>query len=950
MRYRFEPFEVDVARRRLLRDGAPVALTSKALETLLALVEGRGQIVEKDELMCRLWPATTVEEGNLTQQISTLRKVLGEGPDDHRFIVTVARRGYRFVAPVTVPGDAEATRRAERAHEPAPVRPTVRSFDHRTTVGREAELQVLRQRFAHAAAGAGCLVYVTGEPGIGKSTLVARFLDEVAADCLTFVGRCSERLAPGEPYLPVLEALESFLRHAPDGAAAQLMAARAPTWYAQIAPLVGAPSAPVIAPGATQSRQNRELAAFFLELSHRAPVVLFLDDLHWADVSTLDLLLHLATRIDDARLLLIAAYRPTELFLAEEAFVHRLGELQARRLVTELKLGFLSPIDTATYLAIEFPRNRFTAEFPALVHQQTEGNPLFLVDLVRELRERGAMSVVDGCWTLTMSLADVARDLPESIRSMVARAIDRLAPVDRQLLICGSVQGTEFDSIVVGSALDLDAEQVEERLDRLDRVHGLVRRVGRYDAVDGTPNVRYAFVHVLYHDALRASLPATRRIALSAAVGDALQATSCEPPHRLAHQLALLFEAGRRRTEAVDKFLLAAQNAAGVGAPHEAASLARRGLAIAAQLPATPEHLGRELQLLITLGVPQAATTGYASPDVERTYTRARELCDVVGDPRGLFAVLSGQWVLYHVRADLRRALRAAEDLLRLGEQTGDARILQGAHTALGYTRGHLGDLQAALSHLTSAESCHDTSHHEFWRSINALDPAVASLCQQGRVLCLLGFPERASEKAAEGLALARSIGMPNAIGFALVWSAYVHQLRTEPHRVRTCTEEALALAMEHGLADVQGWAAVWHAWAGSDPRQSLAVMSESLAAQRSFGSEIARPHQLALVAEVLIRAGEIDTALLTIEEALEHATRTGDCYYEPELHRLQGEMHLMIGTGSAADRARTAEVCFRRAVSIARRQGAQLLEERAIVSLTSSGTLASGDGRATTN
>jgi tetratricopeptide (TPR) repeat protein len=252
------------------------------------------------------------------------------------------------------------------------------------------------------------------------------------------------------------------------------------------------------------------------------------------------------------------------------------------------------------------------------------------------------------------------------------------------------------------------------------------------------------------------------------------------------------------------------------------------------------------------------------------------------------------------------------------------------AHTALGYTRGHLGELQAALDHLERSAAFGHPSHHRFYESINALNPTIAGLCQQGRLLCLLGHPERAVQRAEEALALARSLGVPNAIGFSLVWSAYVHQLRGEPEMVRARTEEALSLSVEHGLADVGSWAAVWHAWSGGDVPAGLATVRESLAAQRSFGSEIARPHQLALYAELLARIGEHAEAERVLDEGLAQAMRTGDRYYEPELHRLKGDVRLALQRG-AADAAGH----YRQAVEVARRHGSRLLENKAAASLT---------------
>lgn len=865
MRYRFDLFDVDAARGLLLREQQVVPLTAKAFEALVALIEARGETVEKEALMRRLWPDTTVEEGNLTQQISTLRKALGESPGEHRYIVTMARRGYRFVAPIAVGSKTPAPQQA-------------------STVGRTREVAEMQRTFAETSSGRGQLLCVAGEAGIGKTTLTRQFLERIGDRCIALSGRCSERLAPGEAHLPVLEALEHLLRDDTSGSVARLLEQRAPSWYAQVAPLAGRALV-----HSSQERQKREIAAFLEELAARSPVVMWLDDIHWADPSTLDLLVYLTIRFERAPILLIGSYRPADLLLGQDAFVQSLRDLRARGRCREVVLGFLTKGDVEQLLAIEFPEHSFPAGLSELLHDRTEGNPLFLHDLIADLKERGAIAAEDDSWTVTLPLSEIARELPLSIRSLLDRTIGRLDPADRQILATGSIQGVEFDSAVVATALDLPAEDVEERLAHLAQVHNIIRPVAAHDDAQAS-NERYAFVHVLYHEALHRSLVASRKAALSGAVASALSALHPDQPH-LAHQLALLFEAGRRPIEAIDQFLAAARQAVAVSASREAASLAQRGLALVAALPPSPAVQSRELQLLITLGVPLAATAGYANPEVERTYTRALELCRQLDDSASMFPVSWGLWVLYHVRADLTRALGAAQQLRDAGERSANRRMICVSNVLFGYTRGHMGELQTALDHLVAAESMFEPADHAAYQSMTALDPRVAGLAQQGRLLALLGFSDRALDRGREAVRVARSLRTPNEIGFALVWLAYVHQILGQPDQVRELTAEALGVAAEHGLADVQGWAAVWHAWAAGDPAESAGIIQYSLEAQRRFGSEIARPHQLALLADVMARAGDHASAMRTIDEALEQAARTGDVFYAPELHKMKARL-----------------------------------------------------------
>src|SRR5262249_29256137 len=211
------------------------------------------------------------------------------------------------------------------------------------------------------------------------------------------------------------------------------------------------------------------------ELSRLRLLVLFLDDVHWADASTVDLLAYLGARCAGLRLLVLLTYRPTELLLSQHPFVSVRLELQRHGVCRDVPLGFLDRAEVESYLALAFPGHRLPAEFAAAIHAKTEGSPLFLVDLLRYLRDRGVIARGPGSWGLAEAVPDFRRELPESVRSLIQKKLDQLGAVDRRLLSVASVQGYEFDSGVVARVLDLDAADAEERLEALDRVHALVR-------------------------------------------------------------------------------------------------------------------------------------------------------------------------------------------------------------------------------------------------------------------------------------------------------------------------------------------------------------------------------------------------------------------------------------------------------------------------------------------
>ena len=502
-------------------------------------------------------------------------------------------------------------------------------------VGRRRELAELHKAFASALAGRGLLECVTGEPGLGKTTLVENFLEDLLLRGHSFYlarGCCSERLAGSEAYLPVLEAQESLLRGPGGTALAETLKRLAPNWYGQVIPRVADDSsfAPrhAEAPTSTQERLKRELIAFLEAVGRARPVVFFLEDLHWADASTVDLLVYLASRSGSLRLLLVVTYRTAELLRSHDPFYRAQLDLQGRGLCRVTALEFLSQADVERFLATAFPGHALPPGFAHLVHAKTEGNPLFLVDLLQYLRDRHVLAEANGRWVLAQAVPDLGRELPQSMRSMIQRLIDQLTDDDRRLLKAASVQGQEFDSAVVAEVLALDATEVEERLELLDRVHGLVRRMGeKYQFPDRTPSLRYAFVHTLYQNTLYEGLQPTRKVALSAAVARALLQHHGEAGGGVTSELALLFEAARDGARAADFFLRAAQKAFRVFANQEAGSAhARRPRAArAAAGHARAPLLGTNCACKWRAGgVAADDPQGFADAEVEQRHMRGR--------------------------------------------------------------------------------------------------------------------------------------------------------------------------------------------------------------------------------------------------------------------------------------------------------------------------------------
>jgi serine/threonine protein kinase/tetratricopeptide (TPR) repeat protein len=810
----------------------------------------------------------------------------------------------------------------------------------RHTVGREQERGELRTGFESVLAGRGLLLCVAGEPGIGKTTLVEDFLAELTAErrCTIARGRCSERLAGTEAYLPLLEALESLLHGGTNPGLHRTLKQTAPTWYTQVVSLSGSDeeSARLLneVRAASQERMKRELGSFLQEVARVGPLVLFFDDLQWADVSTIDLLSFLAGRFDALNVLIVVAYRPSDLLLQKHPFMQIRPDLQARGVCRELSPGFLSESEIAQYLALEFPGHRFPAGFPQMIHQKTEGSPLFMADLVSDLRDRGVIARSNGEWTVAQALPEIEHDLPESVRGMIERKIAQLVEEDRRLLLAASVQGYEFDSAVVAQVLKIEADEVEERVERLERVYAFVRLVEERHFPDRTMTLRYRFVHVLYQNAVYGSLRPTRKATLSRDVARALEGFYGGQRSSAASELAPLYEAAREYARAAECFHDAAQRASQVSAAQEAAALARRGLIVTEMLPESRERGEQELSLQLVLGNALSATQGYAAPEVEETFSRAHELGQQLGETQYLLPALWGLSAVNHTRGRYRKALAYREEFLRLAERLQGPTVVVG-HICVGTPLYCLGEFEQALAHAQQSASSYRPAEHRFLTWLYGQDPGTMSELYVSLALWVLGHPDQALAHGLECLRLGREVSHANTQAFALIGAATTYQYCGDWQRVRELAEEAVAVSAEHGLPFWNGMAAVLRGWAmvgQGETTEGIEEMRRGIADFRSTGAEILLTCDLCLLSEAYGKTGQPLEGLAVLAEAHALVEKNEERCWEAELYRLKGELGL--GAGWVASEV---ESCFHKAIEIARRQQAKSWELRAVVSLSRS-------------
>ncbi|HVG29359.1 MAG TPA: protein kinase [Pyrinomonadaceae bacterium] len=459
-------------------------------------------------------------------------------------------------------------------------------------VGRAPEMEKLDELLRRAIEGSGRVAFVTGEPGIGKSALVGEFLRRARRQCTALVissGRCVEQYGTGEAYLPFLEAVGSLLTGPHRERIVALLRAYAPTWCLQFpAAFVSTVALEKLqqeTAGAGRERMLREMGDMLTALAAHSPVALVLEDIHWADPSSVDLLRHLSQRVGDQRLLIIGTHRPGDVEASDHPLRSYKLEMEAHSLCDEIALGSLSQPAVAHYLDSRFAPNDFPRELAALIHAKTEGHPLFVTSLAQFLIERGDITRRGDGWSLTRPPGEMSLEAPENVRSMIRKKLESLGGEDLRALQYASVVGEEFLSTVLAGLLGADDVELEERLAQVERAYRLIETVGEEELPDGSLSTRYRFAHALYRNVLYGDLVGKRRRLLHYQVGERLERHYGPQSARIAAQLASHFERGHDHRRAGEYFSRAGDNAAGLYANAEAAENYGRAIELAKKLP-----------------------------------------------------------------------------------------------------------------------------------------------------------------------------------------------------------------------------------------------------------------------------------------------------------------------------------------------------------------------------
>ena len=775
-------------------------------------------------------------------------------------------------------------------------------------VDRAPERAGLADAADRARAGQRAAVLLSGEPGIGKSRLIHHLVHQIAGDLELLHAQCSQ-YSGASPLHPFLEALrERWLLTGDDderrAAIEHALAgheALGPLRVELFAGLLGLATpggeAEALSPQRRRAMTLEALVAWLYAEARRKPLLLVVEDLHWADPSTLEFVSRLLNAPTDVPLLFVAATRSTH------------DRLAARDHVEVLTIDRLAP-DDAGELVRSAAGQALTAERVEQITRQTDGVPLFVEEMTRTL-----VTTEDG---------PIEGVVPTTLYGCLMARLDR-DPGARAVAQAAAAIGRRFDTDLLAPLCGLSGPELRARL------HSLVADDLLVEQRDDTGATAYMFRHALIREAARNSVLRTRRQELHGQIADLLvqrPRVAAEQPDVIAGHL----EAAERLGEAIG-FRLAAALLALQGSSYQEAELdLARAIALAQRLPEGPERDGLELSARVLAGVALTATRGWVDPSVETHFRRARELGARVGDVPQLFPALAGLLSYLIVSARFEAAEEMGRSNLELAESTGDDGLVLEAEVELGNILVYMGRLDEALEHLDRVAALYDPAQHRHHAFVFGKDPFAITRVHAAMALYCLGREEEASAQIAAGLAHLGRHPHPFSDGWTLLGAAIVHGLRGDVEASRAASAAGLELATVEGFPQWLAQGQVYEGWARvveGEHAEGLAEIRAGLELWRMGGAKLLLPWLLVQYGDACLRAGRPEDAITALSEGLELAHAGGERWCEPELLRLLGAAEL------AAGRPRDAAVArIRSAFDLAAERGHPGLQRRAAITL----------------
>ncbi len=847
-------------------------------------------------------------------------------------------------------------------------------------VARKEELKKLKGFLGRALSGKGQAVFVKGEAGSGKSALIqefARRAQETHSELVVAGGNCNAHTGIGDPYLPFREVLMlltgdvegrwkagnistdharrlwhclpmmvmSLVEKGPElidtFIPGQELVSRAESYLQgslerlmKLREIVGDKAATPADPSLQQSVLLKQYARVLEALAESKPVLLMLDDLQWVDNGSAKLLMHLAGRLKASPVLIVGAFRPEEVAIDRDGERHPMksiiNEFKALFGDIELEVGRSGDREFVNAYLDSEP-NRYSSTFRESFLKHTGGHSLFTTEVLRGLKEKGALiQEEDGSWT--ESDLDWEK-LPARVEAMIGERIDRMPESLKDIMKAASIEGEYFTGEVVAGVQKTDKRDMVRLLSgELDKRYQLVNVRGILHA-GGRRLSQYRFRHILFQKYLYNSMDEVERAHLHEDVAKILENLYGEQAGEISGQLARHFQEAGITEKAIRYLQQAGNNAMQKSAYSEAAAHFRKALELLKMLPVSPERIGQEIALQIRLAVNLSNLLGYADPIVGEAYNHAYDLCNQIGETPLIIQVLHGLWPFYFTKSELEPSIELVGKILRLAPQAEDPeQALLGGNNGQAANFFMLGEFQRSLKHAEQVIDIYDYQKHSSLVFQWGVHIKPVSTVWAALDLWFLGYPDQGRQRLKDALSFSRESNHPYTLTFAFYWAAMFHQLCREVQAVKETADEEVRISTEYGF---QLWLAVMPIFQGcvlaeqGQPREGIDQIHRGLVATKMTGNRCWHIHHLSMLAEAYAKAGQIEQTIATLEEGLAVMAKTGERFYEVELHRLMGESLLIKDKNSAE-----IERHYQNAIDVARGQKAKSLELRATMSL----------------
>jgi len=739
----FREFRLDTVNHCLWRGDERLLLAPKTFDVLRYLVEHSERLVTQEEILEALWPDTFVNPEVVKKYVLEIRKVLGDDSAKPMFVATFPRRGYQFVAAIN--------------EEQISSGPIVSSRSRKPIVGRENALAGLKNALTETTAGHRQVVFVTGEAGIGKTTLVDAFQQGIVGVARGRIarGQCVEGFGGKEAYYPVLDAFAQLLHGTDESEILQILAKRAPTWLVQFPHLVNEDQREALEKqilGASRERMVREMCEALEALTDRNPLVLCLEDLHWADPSTFDLLSAIARRRTPAKLLLVLTYRPADVIVSRSPLKALKQDLVLHDLAREISLERLEEHDVARYIELEFEDAVFPEGFPGAIYRQSGGNTLFMVAILQDMIKKGLLTKPDGAWQLQGPLSNIATNIPETLDQLIEGQFQQLSATEQRILRAASVAGEHFSIWAIETAAELELAEIEDACEGLVERRQFLKFAGIHELANEQVSTFYEFQHSFYREVLYRRISEVSRSKLHLLIAKRLKefCTACD--RELATALAQHFEGGHDYEQAIHHFILGAETAMRRLSYLDSIEILEHARGLVGKLNA-PLRDRLAVQILETIGDAHFALGTLA--DSAQAYRAAAARAAEAGcGPAQVHALVRAMFPLGAI--DPKQGLNALNDAVETSRAVGDPKLTayaqmlsSGCHLVFDDWRQSDADLYASAAaklHSSGADPLSQMVHGhvlslfgEYRAALNAFEGCVSGVDHSSSLITSFG-------------------------------------------------------------------------------------------------------------------------------------------------------------------------------------------------------------------